>query len=282
MTKIIPQKPVNIPDNKQVEILRQAVHDKIAYADSVRSKNRWSWPEFSFITPKPIFQFGFATLLILIGFLLGNHGPFNQQKSQPLSSAVALQPVQYANGSSSPYLEQIRKVRYDVESNSVEILFNTVNDVQISGNLQDPEIQSMLSRAMTVAMNPAVRLHATKAMNAFAATQTLPASVQLDLAQRLRSETNQGIRLKILETLRRQKLSQEAQHLVWRVFRHDDDAAIRMAAFQCLVVNDLPETEYTSLLTLAQRDTNQYIRNQADDLLDLQPSTQTYDIKREN
>ncbi|MCK5739040.1 hypothetical protein KAH55_07660 [bacterium] len=30
----------------------------------------------------------------------------------------------------------------------------------ISGTLQNPDIQTMLSRAMTVAMNPAVSLHA--------------------------------------------------------------------------------------------------------------------------
>ncbi|MCK5739041.1 hypothetical protein KAH55_07665 [bacterium] len=77
-------------------------------------------------------------------------------------------------------------------------------------------------------------------------------------------------------------MSQDAQHLIWRVFRHDENAAIRMAAFECLVVSDLPETEFNSPLTLAQRDTNQYICNQAEDLLDLQPSTLTYDIKREN
>jgi hypothetical protein len=159
-------------------------------------------------------------------------------------------------------------VKLDPTSGSIEIFFNSSQDGQLRGNLQDPAVQYFLHQALQDQENPAVRLHAVKAVGLIAQkSNVLEPDLVTTLAYLLQTEQNQGIRLQILRVLKSIPLDANVKNILTRILFHDRDLALRIEAFRTLTRTPVQCEDDVTLLKAVQNDSNSYISHQATQLL---------------
>ena len=266
----VPRQPLIEPDDASLQVLRNVVSLKVR--EQTRQKRGWAL--FSFVQPSPAFQLGFAVLLLAFGFLLGRQvlpeaQPVPQQPGMDLESLLtASQRIQSANSQIDPFLTGVDKLRYDPETGVVEIHYNTINDIALTGTLSDPNVQQMLRHALVGERNPAVRLHAVKAIGGMISQDALPGADLVDaLTYVLQNETNQGIKLQALRVLGALPLTDEIKNMLVRALLYDRDTAVRIEAFKALNQKTLTSEDSDVLLRAAQNDTSGYSKYQAEKML---------------
>ncbi|MFQ5631520.1 MAG: anti-sigma factor family protein, partial [bacterium] len=163
---IVPAKPLIEPEEASLQVLRNSVSLKIR--DQQKAREKRGWRVFTFVQPSPVFQFGFVVLLLAFGFLLGRQTfssrPAPQNDLSLESLITASQQIQATNSKIDPFLAGVEKLKFDPNTGTVEIHYNTVNDIALTGDLSNPMVRQMLRHAMLGEENPAVRLHAVKAI----------------------------------------------------------------------------------------------------------------------
>ena len=267
----VPQKPLIEPEESTLQVLRNVVSRRIQLqAQSAAGKDSKGFHWFHL---RPVFQLGLATLLILLGFLLGQSIDFS---ATPTTSEMTLQklltlnqPVQFNQGAFDPYLGNIEKVKYDPASGTIEIFYQTINDIQLKGTLENPAVREILQQALVEETSPAVRLHAVKAIHAFTSTQQdLDPAIMKTLAALLKNEQNQGVRLQILKVLGKLPFTSEIKNILVRLLMYDENSAVRIEAFQILAAAKHEDQDLSNVLKSAQSDSNSYIRYSASKLLE--------------
>lgn len=266
---VLPAKPVFEPDEAMLETLRHAVSLKIRAAREPRQRSRWAI--FSFIQPAPAFQLGFAVLLLAFGFLLGRTvaPPAAQTPALSLVDLItASSQIKAANSTINPFLLEIDRLKYNPSTGEIEIKYNTVNDISLSGDLRSPAIRQMLQMALQADQNVTVRLHAVKALAGMVSpARPLETDMLEVLENLLRREHNQGIKLQALRVLQALPLTPAVKNLLLTVFLMDRDTALRIAAFRALTSDPDAIPVEGSLLQAAARDSVDFIKYRAEKLL---------------
>lgn len=248
-----------------------------------QTQKRQSRIFFSFISGRPAFQVAFAALLVLTGFLLGRQqtapqkGNENALLQQILASS---QKIRFSNGELNPFLGQIERIKLNPETGSVEIEYQTVNDVAIRGNLENNTIQQLLQQALQEESNQAVRLHAVKALTLLTDSPgQLNSKIIDDLILLLKKEENTGVRLQILKMLKSLPLDENIKNILVHVLLYDQNEALRIEAFKILTGSNLARQEQKSLLRKARLDSNSYIQYQAEEKLEQLQKDQNNDVE---
>ena len=241
---------------------RRALFYKLRHSQMSAREPHSSWMQIGKLTV----QAGLAAALVFFGFMLG--GKEQPQSMQPAFSVhdliTASNEVAMKDGAISPYLMGINKITVNALDGTVEIDYNTMNDVTIRGAADDPTVQLMLQNALQMTEAPATRLRAIKAVQAMAITQkTLDDSYVEALGHVLLRESNVGIKLSALKTLELVLQSPTAREVLVQSMLTDEDQAIRIQAFKSLVLNSDFFTDMETILLTTKSDTNTYIRSKS-------------------
>ena len=228
---------------------------------------------FSFLQPKPAFQFGFVVMLVMFGFLLGRQnftpGSTRQTQNQLQQLLTASGSVAAANSNINPYLIGVERLKFNQKDGTVEIQYNTVNDIKLVGNPETPAIKQLLLYAMQNEQNANIRLHAVKAVNAAAQTnRNLDIDYIHSLEQVLQREENAGIKLMALDVLKALPLRENIKNILVRVLLYDPDTPARIQAFKTLTEARVTEQDIDTYLHPAVKDSNTYISYRSAKLLE--------------
>lgn len=277
----IPRKPLIEPDAEVLKGLRKVVSLKLARQNRQTSQ---SWSLFTFIKPMPAFQVGFSLLLLAFGFLIGRQWPGHTQP-QGLSLQDLLltgQTIRSEDKIIAPYMANVEKLAINPQDGTIEITYNTINDIRVKGTPQDPTVQQVLQYAILDDSSPSNRLNAIKAVNYIAEQeQNITPELATGLEQLLQTEENPGIRLMAVKALKQLPLTDSLKELFVRILLHDDYAPMRMEAIDALSQVPLDKSS-ESVLQAAKQDTSTYISNRAEKLLETLATTpQSVKIERE-
>jgi hypothetical protein len=215
-------------------------------------------------------RLGVAVVLFAVGFWLGRRPTGGTEALEDLAFARAA--VQAGHGTIKPAFAGVQSVEFDPASGTVEIQYNTVNEVAVRGRPGDAAVQALLEQALLDDTNPMARLYAAKALQAVPPTQAAPDSqLVAALTFLLDNERNEGIRLQAIEALRtlyrQTPLSASARQSLLDVLLHDENSALRIEALELLTEQSRAAQELGTYLDAVREDPNDFIRLQVQNLL---------------
>jgi len=267
LEQTIPQKPFIKPDDATLQLMRNVLSQKIRAQTKAQSEKKFT--PFTSITPRPVFQAGFAILLLAFGFVIGRQTIGNADQNQETfqNLIAANQQVQAANSEINPLLAGVEKVKFNSQTGEVEVYYTTVNDIQLNGDLNSPTIRQMLSHAMLEEENPSVRLHAVKALKVFAEEKKLIEPELIgSIETLLNKEDNLGIRLQAIKLLNVLPLNDAVKNILTKVLLNDPEPSMRMQAFDKLTSQER-SVGIDEYLSIAKRDTSEYLKNRSNMIL---------------
>ena len=208
-----------------------------------------------------------AMLLVAFGFWLGRMNPKTSAPDATLQALLTgFEPIVEGGHSVQPELLNVQRVRYNHQTGEVEIDYNTLNGVRLTGRSDQPQVQLMLARAMVESDNPALRLHAVKAAAGIAAEQqSLDQELVQAIAYLLDKEQNQGVRLMAIRVLRVLPLTEPIKKMLLQVVLSDKNPALRMEAFDGLAIH-AGGKEIEPYLQTIEKDSSSYLRYKAENL----------------
>lgn len=259
-------KPLPEVSDETLEMLRQSVMRKLRTGEQTST----SRPFWSFLQPGPALQFGFAALLLLVGFLFGklNTESLPQQNNQLAELLTASKEIQAGNSDVNPLLAGVEKLRYDPQSGTLEISYTTVNDIRLRGAVEDPSVRKLLQEAVMEEERPNVRLHAVKAMELMAKESKLDGELIETLLFLLEREKNTGVRLRILSVLEGRKDDPLVKTMLMRIVLNDPDEAVRIRAMQTFTEGMISLEDMHMMRKVVKSDSNSYVRQMAEDVLE--------------
>jgi anti-sigma factor RsiW len=205
-----------------------------------------------------------AMALVALGFVGARYTP---EKFGGVRAAVA-----------EPLFSNVRSVEPNSSSGQVQIAVDEVRRRIVSGNMQDPEIQSLLLAGVREGENPNVRLDSITVLRGGAAGGGTTDSAQLRqaLLGALENDPNAGVRLKALEGLKQFAGDAAVRTTVANVLLKDDSAAVRVQAIDLLTAHH-DDSIVGILQNAVQKEDNSYVRAQCSRLLaQLKASVGTY------
>ncbi|MBN2413564.1 hypothetical protein JXQ31_17940 [candidate division KSB1 bacterium] len=265
--RLLQEQPLFEVDENNIKKINNLIRLKIK-----KQRNKKFVP-FTFIHPKPAFQYGFVVLLIMFGFLLGRQNFINRnpiQTQNPLQQLLtAGGPVSAANSNINPYLIGVERLKFNPREGTIEIQYNTMNDILLKGTPETPAIKDLLLHAMANEQNPNVRLHAVKVVNAAAqSNRNLDVDYVNSLEQILLKEENPGIKLLALDVLKTLPMRENIKNILVRVLLYDPDTPVRIQAFKTLTEAQITKTDIEKYLQPSLNDTNRYISYKSEKLIE--------------
>lgn len=274
----IPARPALEPEEETLHALRSTLISSLpAPRPSLRRQASTWWNELRWMQPIPLMaRLAVAVVLVGVGFWMGHRPAGTPEALEDLVLARA--PVQAEHGTISPAFAGVRTVEFDPATGTVEIQYNTVNEVAVRGLPGDAAVQALLEQALLDDTNPVARLYAAKALQAAPPTQAAPDSqLVAALTFLMENESNEGIRLQAIEALRtlyrQTPLSASARQSLLNVLMHDKNSALRIEALE-LLTEQSRAAQLATYLDAVREDPNDFIRLQVQNLLSRPDSAQ--------
>lgn len=254
-------------DNKQTidpQFLNEARSELRGYLRAQRNKSsnsNYFLNSLSRFLFRPIgFAFSGIILLVLGGFisyLIFN--PLNEKIDDNLQSPERLK------------IQNINFIDSDPSDGEVEFTFETVQSDRMKGNVNDIELQKILTYAVLNEQNPGTRLNSINVINANQ-IQKLDDEIKSTLITVAKFDNNPGVRIEALKSLNKLPADEEIKNTLIYVLLNDTSAGIRIEAINGLVDASktgisLNQKDLTSLRDKIQIDDNNYIRYQAKNII---------------
>ena len=254
-------------DNKQTidpQFLNEARSELRGYLRAQRNKSsnsNYFLNSLSRFLFKPIgFAFSGIILLVLGGFisyLIFN--PLNEKIDDNLQLPERLK------------IQNINFIDSDPSDGEVEFTFETVKSDRMKGNVNDIELQKILTYAVLNEQNPGTRLNSINVINANQ-TQKPDDEIKSTLITVAKFDNNPGVRIEALKSLNKLPADEEIKNTLIYVLLNDTSAGIRIEAINGLVDASktgisLNQKDLTSLRDKIQIDDNNYIRYQAKNII---------------
>ena len=222
-----------------------------------------------FFAPWAKVSFAGAAMLV-VGFIAGylvyhlpaQDGTMMRQLSQ--SSEFSRGEAQIAN---------MKFEDADPSDGEIAFRFDAVTPLQVKGSINDPGVQSVLTKALMYEENPGVRLRAVSAMSSQIQIQTSAPSeadnlVKHALVEAMKFDDNPGVRKQALQALRKFKIDDEIKIGLLYVLINDKIEGMRVDAITSLALGK--DETYASdehLLNILRKkvetDNNRYVRQGA-------------------
>jgi hypothetical protein len=192
-----------------------------------------------------------------MGFAGGIGATYQVMNGRPPVEIPAAIPVESS-------ISGIRSVTQQPGSSQVSIRYDTVSTQEAQGSLNDQRIQQLLLFATRNNYNSGVRMDSVDLL-----TQTPnDAHVREALLYALRYDSNPGVRLKAIESLGSYvKDDVRVRDAVLEALVHDSNPGLRAQALRLLEPVRADSSVRVVLQKLAERDPNQYIQEQARNVL---------------
>jgi HEAT repeat protein len=180
-------------------------------------------------------------------------------------------------GQNLPALQEntkIRNVRFidqDAGDGEVEFMFEAVKPVRIKGNVNDREIQNILTYSILNEENPGVRLNSINLINANQ-PQHVDKEIKDVLLDAVRYDVNPGVRREALKTLKNLPYDEEIKDAMLYVLLNDKTSGLRIEAINVLAQaqkngHNFNEQDLSIFKKKLEADENNYIRYKAKNVL---------------
>lgn len=195
-----------------------------------------------------------SVMLLMIGFGGGVVATF---RTTPLGGVNKGQGVESAQPAQ---IASISGISQDPSTNNVQIKYNKLVPDEAQGSLTDPKIQQLLLYAARNNYNSGVRLDSIDMLT----QKPEDAQVREALIFALRYDKNPGIRLKALAGLKPYvKSDVRVRDVMLEALLRDPNEGVRAEAIRSLQPVTADSSVRATLATLAEKDTNNYIRNES-------------------
>jgi hypothetical protein len=205
-----------------------------------------------------------ASAILIVGFAAGI-GTTYKLVSHP-QPGVAVTPVQNSNNNipSEAAITSIQSITQEPGSSQISIKFNTVSTQETQGSLTDQRIQQLLLYAARNNYDSGVRMDSVDVLM----RKTSDAQIRDVLMDRLQNDSNPGVRLKVLDALGSMvKDDTRVRDAVLSALVNDSNAGVRTEAMRLIEPVKADGSVRGVLMTLAAKDSSQYIRSQARTML---------------
>jgi hypothetical protein len=197
-----------------------------------------------------------AVMLIMVGFGGGVLATFRTTPTNGGSTSP-----QGAPDSTQAQIASISGITQDPSNNSVQIKYNKLVPGEAQGSLNDPQIQQLLLYAARSNYNSGVRLDSIDALTQKPAED---AQVREALIYALRYDKNPGVRLKALAGLKPfVKSDVRVRDVMLEALLRDSNEGVRAESIRALHPVTADSSVRATLATLAEKDSNTYIRNES-------------------
>jgi hypothetical protein len=202
---------------------------------------------------------------ILVGFLLFK-GPAVGGTNPQLITAGNTYPEEAAN------ISNIRLIDPDPTDDQVELSFDAVKQVRVSGSISDEKIRSVLMYAMMNGNNPGIRLNSLNLLNSSSGTP-YDSEIKEAITSAVKYDDNPGVRREALKVLKNFTFDQDVKRSYIYVILNDTSSAMRIEAINGLVEAGrngmvLSEEEQKIFRERLLQDENSYIQLRARTVLE--------------
>ncbi len=166
-------------------------------------------------------KWAMVAVVFVFGLVLGNWNQIFSSK-QSIVRDIANQSA-YMTG-------HFRVEGIDGEPGDLKVQFSSIKNHVVQGNIQDPEIQYLLSHALVNLDQDNVRLKCVNLLQQAAKGQM----VQNALYHAVQRDENPGVRLKAIRILKHLPLTDSLKKVLLQVFFQDKNTGIRLEAKEAL------------------------------------------------
>ena len=204
---------------------------------------------------------GISVLLIglFIGYLVFN--------------TPAIENIKTANSFNDPV--KIRNVNFidsDPSDGQVEFTFDAIKSGHFKGNINDLELQQILTYAVLNEQNPGTRLNSINVINAAQTNKINDDEIKNTLMAVAKYDENPGVRREALNSLTEIPIDNDIKNTLIYVLLNDTSAGIRIEAINSLVQAakkglDFNQNDLTIFRDKIKSDNNNYVRFQANNII---------------
>ncbi|MEO8232135.1 MAG: zf-HC2 domain-containing protein [Ignavibacteriota bacterium] len=168
-------------------------------------------------------------------------------------------------------ISNINFIDPDPTNGKVEFTFNVIKPGYYKGNINDPEVQKILTYAILNEQNPGTRLNSINVINA-SKSNLLDDEIKSTLITVAKYDDNPGVRREALKSLKEIPLDTEIKNALIYVLLNDTSAGIRIEAINNLVEAakkgfGFSNNDLSILKEKIQADKNNYVRFQASNII---------------
>ncbi len=251
------------PTDFQLKASRAELHQRLLLLTQPRFQKDWKATLWQIVSLDfaPGLRLATAIVLFVIGLFAG------KAIYRPVKSSFEFSQQQLSDMLNSN-ISNIESIEYNPSTRQVSIRINTLKDVTINGDVEQPEIQKLMAKTLIREDRPNMRL---KTVRTLEKTRNLDVSVITSLSELIAKEENPGIRLKAVKLLTSIPISSAIKEILtqvlMRVLLNDSNSAIRIEAFNGL--NKIDNGSVTpAIFSAARKDSSEYIRIKAKQILE--------------
>jgi hypothetical protein len=216
---------------------------------------------FQYFTSPLKFAFAGAALLI-VGVLIG--GFFFSKSSQTEFTGHQNSGNKFASLSEDISISNVRFIDSDASDGEVEFTFEASRPVRLKGNVNDSQIQSVLTYAMLNEQNPGSRLNSINAMDTETPVQ-YDSDVKNALITVVMTDENPGVRREALKLMGKFQYDESIKQTLIYVITNDTVSGLRIEALNSLIEAGvkgykLNNEELNLFREKLQQDENPYIK----------------------
>jgi len=203
-----------------------------------------------------------ATILFILGFAAGIGATYKMLNTAATTASPHVAGAEIQPTESS--IAGIRSVSQQPGSDKISIKYDTVSTQEAQGSLNDQRIQQLLLFAARSIYNSGVRMDSVDLLT----QQPNDMRVREALIYALRYDSNPGVRLKALDCLGAYvKTDARVRDALLEALMNDANPGVRTEALHSLEPVRADGSVRAVLHSLAQHDSNQYIKSQARTML---------------
>lgn len=195
---------------------------------------------------------------LFIGYLVFKSPAIENEKSfNPLNDQIKISNINFIDPNPT--------------KGKVEFTFDAIKPGYYKGNINDPEVQKILTYAILNEQNPGTRLNSINVINA-SKSNLLDDEIKSTLITVAKYDDNPGVRREALKSLKEIPLDTEIKNALIYVLLNDTSAGIRIEAINNLVDAakkgfGFSNNDLSILKEKIQADKNNYVRFQASNII---------------
>jgi len=168
-------------------------------------------------------------------------------------------------------IQNINFIDPDPSDGQVEFTFDAIKSGHIKGNINETEVQKILTYAILNEQNPGTRLNSINVINA-TQTQSLDNEIKAALITVAKFDENPGVRREALKSLKEIPIDNDIKGTLIYILLNDTSAGLRIEAINTLVEAakkglSFSQNDLSLIREKIQVDNNNYIRFQAKNII---------------
>jgi hypothetical protein len=200
--------------------------------------------------------------MLVIGVILG--GLFFSRSSQSQFTGQHNGDNRFASLSEDISISNVRFIDSDASDGEIEFTFEASRPVQLKGNINDQQIQSVLTYAMLNEQNPGSRLNSINAMNSEKPVR-YDNDVKNALITVVMTDENPGVRREALKLMSKLSYDESVKQTFLYIITNDTVSGLRIEALNALIEagsqgHKLNQEEINLFRNKLQDDENPYIK----------------------